>query len=312
MVNLNDNMQMNLTLNPAVRLSIVSSESLQFRFPDYGHITIACDPQLMATILSDKQPKSAEDWETTFVTEKLCHDANVAKELLQSLVGINVLVNFNQDITTRGQSILMHEHLKTKQLKTAFATPTISKVGIAGEGIIADIIKQAVSNISELNCADTGDSDYIIVVSDLPNISKLREMYKSVGKSEYKSAMWLDDGSFRNGPLHVKGESACLECFVARSRASTNFFAEVTANHESFYEGTNLLPLGSMEQSLIAYAIERHLRLLMQGQFDLIVPGQLETWDILSGEKEVGMILRNPYCDCIDNAANPTRTIRDI
>lgn len=298
-------------INPAMKLNISADNILQFRFPDSRHVTIECPAHDIATVLNEPGSAPESEWLHKLQNMPVTLEAKVAEALFGTLTQVCALIPGSYQSNTKGQAIFMHEHLVTRAAKGSFDVPTFETTSITGEGILADVISE-VLEIMSVPQVSADDADFKIVTADRPDFPALRQSYRAVGPSQFKSCVWFDDGSLRLGPLHVHNESACLECFVTRCEATAHFFEEAVAFHNQTYLSVNEKPLGRMERNLALFAVERYLRLIQNGQFDQIVPGQVESWSLLSGEKEILPVLRNPYCECEPAAVKPSRAVRDI
>lgn len=302
----------NLSLNSAVKICVAAPNILQFRFPDSHHITMECDAACLADILTWKTDASGPEWAEMLRASDLDLDDGIAEDIVQSLQNICVLIESANKTKTLGEAIFMHAHLLTKSAKSSFEVPTINKVSIVGDGVVGNIVSEIVTQMSlgQSRCAQ--ESEYKIIVSDSPAFGSIREVYKSSGEAKFKSVAWMDEGSFRIGPLHIKGESACFECFLSRTEATAHFFEEAVSFNRGKRGNERSLEIGLMEKNLIRFSIERHLRLVVNGQFNIIDPGTVESWNLLSGENSTVPVLRNPYCDCGAASGRPTKAIRDI
>ncbi len=294
-----------------MKLNVSADDILQFRFPDSRHVTIECPAQDIATVLNEPGPASESEWLHKLQNLPDTLGTDVVEALFGTLTQICALIPNSFQSDTKGQAIFMHEHLVTRAAKGSFTVPTFETASITGEGILADVLSE-VLEIMSVPQVSTDEADFKILTADSPDFPALRQSYRAVGNAQFKSCVWFDDGSFRLGPLHVRDESACLECFVTRCEATAHFFEEAVAFHNKTYLSVNEKPLGRMERNLALFAAERYLRLIQNGQFDQIVPGQVESWSLLSGAKEILPVLRNPYCECVPASVKPSRAVRDI
>lgn len=298
-------------VNPAVKLNVAADGILQFRFPDSRHVTIECPAIEIATALNKPGAAPVSEWMDKFANLSVTLAPEIAQELFGTLRQVCVLIPDSYQSDTRGRAIYMHEHLVTRAAKGSFEVPTFATVSVTGEAVLSDVISEVLEEMS-VPQASSDVADAKIVTSDRPDFPSLRNVYRAVGDAQFKSCIWFDDGSLRLGPLHVREESACLECFISRCEATAHFFEEAVAFHNTPYLSVNEKPLGHMERNLALFAVERYLRLIQQGQFDQIEPGHVESWSLLTGEKEILPVLRNPYCKCVPASAKPSRAVRDI
>ena len=298
-------------VNPAVKLNIAAENILQFRFPDSRHVTIECPAQAIATALNSAKSAPSDEWTDDLSKLADIDEPDVAEEFFKILERVCVLIPDTYQSTTNGRAIYMHEHLVTRAAKGSFAVPTFKTVSITGQGVIADVLAETLGNMA-VPQVDADTADVKIITADRPDFPSIRRAYRAVGDAPLKTCIWFDDGTLRLGPLHVHDESACLECFVTRCEATAHFFQEARAFHSKPYFSVNEKPLGRLERNLALFAVERYLSLIQQGQFDQVEPGHVEFWSLLTGEKGVLPILRNPYCGCVPASAKPSRAVRDI
>lgn len=302
---------MDYYVNPAVKLYVAAENILQIRFPDSRHVTIECPASKLAIELDQIPASSGEAWKSKFSQLSSELETDYVSELFETLCEICVLIPEEFKSNSMGRAIHMHEHLVTRGAKGSFAVPTFESISITGEGVLADVVSEVLENLSiKVNSNDAG---FKLVVADRPDLPGLRKFYAEIGGAQFKACIWLDDGSLRLGPLHVHNESSCLECFVARCEATAHFYEEAVAFHSVSYRSPNEKLPGRMERNLALFCVERYLNLIRLGQFDQIVPGQVESWSLLTGDKELLPILRNPYCgECVPASVNPSRAVRDI
>ncbi|QJF57862.1 TOMM precursor leader peptide-binding protein (plasmid) [Aeromonas salmonicida subsp. salmonicida] len=235
-----------------------------------------------------------------------------AAELLDGLITIGAIHAERLTVNNAFDAMLAHEDCRCRQIKKGdIDNFVINSVGVYGKGELARITQEAVVEVSGMHLSLKAP-DIIFVCCDTDDMPTLLETWEATPEARLKIAFWFDGGALRLGPVCVAGETACLSCFASRSNAASQFIDEATAYQAAAPLVVSTLPLGPAVTNLASYIVMRTLLLAQAGQFNLLEPGTLVTWSILTGMSYKKFILRNPFCQSCSDINRPTRAIRDM
>lgn len=299
-----------LSLTKSASINKIDAGRVQIRFPDHNHITLECETTLLQSIFDQKESLSAEKW-----IALLCRNgvsAEDAEPFLQGLVGAGVINRERLSVNDQFDSLLAREDVNTAAIKQGeIDNFDLKQIGVYGDCQLANLARDCLGGLP--GCIYTEDTpDFAIVVQDNDNMTTLSQRWSDAPAAKFKTAFWFDGGALRLGPGHIPGETACIDCFLARTEAASQFTDEARTYRHNGVEPLYLLPLGQSVADLSRYILTRTARLARAGQFNILKPGHLETWSILSGSSSRVAVLRNPFCPTCSDYDAPLRAIRDM
>ncbi|MEF2509959.1 TOMM precursor leader peptide-binding protein [Vibrio mimicus] len=295
----------------ASKLSLIDRGRVQLRFPDYNHVTLEFDSsKTLQEILMTDGARSREDW---LVRIAQCGvSPEDATDVLDGLIAVGAIHAERMAVSDAFDALLAHEDCRSRQIKKGLIDDfVINRVGVYGAGELARITQGAVSVVPGMQISQTVP-DIVFVCCDIDDMPTLRETWKNAPEARLKIAFWFDGGALRLGPIYVAGETACISCFATRTDAASQFIDEATAYQIASPLAVCVLPLGPTITNLATYIVMRTLHLAKSGQFNVLEPGTLETWSILTGMSSKKFVLRNPFCPDCSDIDRPKRAIRDM
>lgn len=295
-------------LNPAISLNVFSEEKFQFRFPNANHVTIHHSPEYYEKIIQKTGVYKPEEWIEVISGAGVPDDETEA--VFSTLTEIGVLVDGRRKISNLMDALLAHEDTTSNFARKEFQLPSFETVSVLGSGAIADAVRTFLNG--QLGLSPGEDGDMRIVVCDEENIAQLSALWEKTKGSKFATALWSDGVSYRVGPLWVPGESACYECFLDRTRASSQFpdeFESLRTNHPI---GAGRPDFTEGQMGLLNFVLERYFRLVGDGFFNVIEPGTIENWNFFVGDRKVQRVLRNPYCSHCSVGTMSSRAVRDL
>ncbi|WP_293575072.1 hypothetical protein [Phaeobacter sp.] len=299
-----------LYLTKSASINKIDSERVQIRFPDHNHVTLECDAALLQRIFDQKEGLSADNWIDLICCNGVPADA--AEPFLQGLMSAGVINRERLSVNDWFDSLLAREDVNTAVVKQGeIDNFDLTRIGVYGNCPLADIARRGLGGLP--GGVYTEDApDFAIVVQDNDNMSKLSQRWSDAPAAKFKTAFWFDGGALRLGPGHIPGETACIDCFLARTEAASQFTDEARTYRHTGAEPLYSLPLGQSVADLSRYILTRTVRLARGGQFNILKPGHLETWSVLSGTSSRVAVLRNPFCSTCSDYDAPLRAIRDM
>ena len=302
-------MPMKYTTNPTVTLNPFSPTTMQIRFADGNHVSVAHDPGDISLVLEHGGEYSLSEWRDILTTKGM--EFEKAEELLGLLRHLGALIVSDSTTESLTDALFENEDGLVRPFKFHLREPAVTSVAIEGDGELHTVACDAVSRME--NLTSTSEScDLVIVCSDSENLPLISELWKSSPESSFKFALWSDGGGIRLGPMWVKHESACFACYVRRLMASSDHVEESIAFANSRHDRVRSLPLGRPALDLARYAVYRALRMHQRSLFHILEPGYVERWDILRGIAERFYVLRNPYCPACSSGPASRRAVRDM
>lgn len=295
-------------INPAVGLNVIDENVIQFRFPNSNHITLRHSSSFYGHILDKTGTLKPKGWMDVIADAGVA--ANEVEDVFSMLTDIGVLVDGERPMEDHLDALLAHEDVLSKFSRHVLQLPAFQTVSVAGDGVIADAVRDFVSEQKDFALVDEGE--FRIIVADEERIGVLSELWKSTKGAKFAAAVWSDGISFRFGPLWVPNESACFECFLDRSRASSQFPEEFEAMRSNKFAATKRPKFTQGQMGLLTFALERYLRLIYNGLFDVVEPGVIENLNFFGGDRKVQRVLRNPYCDNCSAGSMSSRAVRDL
>ncbi|MCZ0753789.1 TOMM precursor leader peptide-binding protein [Aeromonas enteropelogenes] len=299
------------TVLKASKLSLIDRDRVQLRFPDNNHVTLEFDSKTLQEILTTNSALSREDW---IVRITQCGvTVEEAADLLDGLIAVGAIHAERMTVSNAFDALLAHEDCRSRQVKQGDIDDfVINCVGVYGTGELARITQDAADVVFGIKRPSVVEPDMVFVCCDIDDMPTLLDTWKTAPEARLKIAFWFDGGALRLGPVYVPGESACISCFVTRTDAASQFIDEAVAYHTSSPLAACILPLGLTIASLATYIVMRTFHLAKSGQFNVLEPGTIETWAVLTGMSSKKFVLRNPFCPGCSDIDRPKRAIRDM
>ncbi|NOI95381.1 hypothetical protein [Vibrio sp. T3Y01] len=297
-------------VNKTLKISVINNEKVQFRYPDYNNVTIEFSSNIIQSIVMTDSIMSYEDW-LTKITEYGVESEDV-EDIFNDLLSLGVIHAERMGINNTFDSLLANEDLRTLELKKDVIDSLIIKnVGVFGSGELADIVKNSIKRVS--NMEESQDNpDITFICCDSDDISSIKSLWKNSPDSLLKVAFWFDGGTLRLGPFSILNESACFNCFADRINSASQFIDEAEVYDLTLPISVSNLPLGITINNLASYIVMRTLNLAKVRQFNILEPSNVESWAVLTGEYSKKFVVRNPFCSTCSDVERPKRAIRDM
>lgn len=303
-------MLVELSLTKSASINKIDAERVQIRFPDHNHITLECEAALLQQVFSQKETLPTEKW-----IDLLCRNGvptDAAEPFLQGLMSAGVINRERLSVNDQFDALLARDDVNTAVIKQGEIDGfDLTRIGVYGDCQLADIARDCLSGLPGGIYSEDAP-DFAIIVQANDNMRQLSQRWSETPKAKFKTAFWFDGGALRLGPGHIPGETACIDCFLARTEAASQFADEARTYRHYGVEPLYSLPLGQSIADLSRYILTRTARLARAGQFNVLKPGHLETWSILSGTSSRVAVLRNPFCPTCSDYDAPLRAIRDM
>lgn len=293
-------------LNSLVTWHEVEGDRLQVRFPDGDHITFDRDGAAIGRLLTEMSSAARVD------------DDPLAAALFDLLGDRNMLIR-----AATPDRDWMEDALEYV-LRLAEGQPNISPLEkargmlmhIRGTGWLADLTREAcaVVGINTVNPQILDDEPGLIVaVADLVSYDWFSHVNaEAVANGVPVVFVWREVGRIVVGPLVLPRLSACFECYRRRVRMNVKFAAEFDAQARA--QPAELAAAGSELASGSARTfIARQLLLIAAGAYDMVEPGAVHSYDLLTLEHGRQPVLKVPRCPvCSSLAQSPKRSVRAI
>lgn len=305
-------------VHPSITWQQFDDEHLQIRVPDGQHITLTESVDAVNLMLNHlSTPQSYDD------IVKWAEKAQIGKEELDSTLttlheySIIIESNKNEDLGLFGNVIDFNINSSTS-IRSGLPFPYFTHFDVIGDKNIKACVTSATATLEQqlaakntkgttsplrIVCSDTGDQQYI-----------LAENSKAINdKVAMLPVQWTDE-FLSIGPLYIPEESSCYQCLNIRRRAASNFLPELDGVLNKAVQRSTNPQFDTYLNHLITYAVGRYLSIVSHGMFHLIKPNEMESWDVIKGEKTVGEVLKVPRCDACGRkkASDPIRAIRDL
>lgn len=303
--------QQHIGIDPLLEWNLLSTgDRLQLRFPDGRHVTFDRDGHrilgcLTALASGDLQP----DTLTSALVEML-RDRRALSSIEDA--GCDWAVDVYDYVFRRAGS--SHDRMGRCDANTA---RTVS-VATYGNGWAHDLVAESADLLGLRNVVDvdaiTADS-LLIVASNLNDPTLFSQMNaRAVGVGARVLFVHRNQGRLVIGPLVIPGETACYACYLTRRRASAKFKDEfdshssMVVNPRARDNSPSAVAKG-LCQSLIAL----HMLSAAAGAYDLIEPGTIYSFDIVTMEKLRQPILKVARCQvCSGYGGSPKHAVRAI
>lgn len=293
-------------LNSLVTWHEMEDDRLQVRFPDGDHITFDRDGAAIGRLLTEMSSSARAG------------DDPLAAAVFVFLGDRNMLIKAMTPDRDWMEDAL--EYI----LRLAEGQPSISPLekardmlmDVRGKGWLADLAREAcaVVGIKTANGQPLDEEPGLIVaVADLVSYDWFSEVNaEAVAKGVPVIFMWREVGRIVVGPLVLPRLSACFECYRRRVRMNVKFVAEFDA--QACGRPAGLAAAGSELASGSARTfIARQLLLIAAGAYDMVEPGAVHSYDLLTLEHGRQPVLKVPRCPvCSSLAQAPKRSVRAI
>ncbi|GAA8432855.1 hypothetical protein [Helicobacter pylori] len=293
---------------PTLKCNIIESNKVQLRFPNSQCLTIDYNSKVISRILNYKGSQNKNAW-ITYMKQSGVYNPDQLFDLFTNIGAL--CINEDNEISEIIDANLLFESHKTYLVRnTILNIPHFKTIQIVGEGELFSLCIKYIKNYTKIKVSHN-NPDIVLICSDTDNIDYLKNKWNISYNSQLKLVFWCDNEMIRLGPIHVRDESACFECYLKRSLASSHFKEEMLSFNRNGDTRLHKIALGSCVKSLATYIFLRTLRLIHLRQFHILKPGLLESWNIINGTYSNKIVLRNTFCDyCSKNT--PKRAIRDM
>ncbi len=183
-------------------------------------------------------------------------------------------------------------------------------IKVTGEGCLA-----LAAGSRHTEDVEITDDTLVVALSDWEDRDFFDDQYRAALKvgCSILSVRWVENRLFV-GPLIIRGEGPCYDCYFHRAVASTSHVPE-------FHAQTSQMPTSTVERlddkvirSFVDYVIERQIALIMAGAFDQAAYASVERWDPYTGQVDRGVLHKIPYCGSCGGAKvdDPVAAVRDL
>jgi len=294
---------------------------LQIRVPDGQNLTLEESSFEVAKILQQlSEPRTYEDTVQWALTNDI--DPETLDTALSTLNEYSIIVessnNSAASLPSIFKNVLDFNINSSKALRSGLPFPYFNHLEVEGDGDLKNLASDAAEDVSSFLNEYNKSSELRslrVVCSTSGNQQYLREQNKQAVKDGVAMlAVQWNDEMLSIGPLYIPNESACYECLTVRRRAATNFLTELDASLNGQVQRPHEPKMDKVISQLAGYAIGRYLSIVTTGMFHLIKPNEVETWDVIKGEKQAGEVLKVPRCDVCGRkkSSDPIRAIRDL
>lgn len=310
-----------LYVHSAVSWLQCDDKRLQIRVPDGQNLTIDESSYEVEKILQRlSKPQTYNDTVQWALTNNI--DPEVLDIALSTLNEYSIILETSNNNDTLlpsiFKSVLDFNINSSKALRSGLPFPYFNHIEVSGKGDLKHLTKDVAEDVRKFLNAYNQPSELrsLRVVCSTPGDQQyLREQNKKAVKDGVAmlTVQWSDE-MLSIGPLYIPNESACYECLTVRRRAATNFLTELDASLNNQIQRAHELKLDKVISQLAGFVIGRYLYIVTTGMFHLIKPNEVETWDVVKGEKHIGEVLKVPRCDVCGRkkASDPIRAIRDL
>ncbi len=259
---------------PTLKCNIIDSDKVQLRFPNSQCLTIKYNSEAIHRILSCQNIQDKGAW----VGYMKQNGASNSDQLFELFVNTGVFcVNEGDTIDEVIDANLLYESHQTYLVRnTVLDIPYFKTIQIIGEGELFSLCVKNLKNYTKIKASYT-NPDIVLICSDTDSIDFLRDQWRSSYNSQLKMIFWCDNEMLRLGPIHIRDESACFECYIKRSLASSHYREEMLSFNKNGDTRLYKTTLGSCVESLASYIFLRTLRLIYSRQFHILKPGSLES-----------------------------------
>ncbi|NHB25838.1 hypothetical protein EXT00_02180 [Helicobacter pylori] len=293
---------------PTLKCNIINSNKVQLRFPNSQCLTIKYDSKTISKILSYQGIQNKDAW----IKHMKKSGANNPDQLFELFTNTGTFcINENNATSEMIDANLLHESHQTYLVRnTVLDIPHFKTIQIIGKGELFSLCIENLKNYTQIKASYT-TPDIVLICSDTDNIDYLKNQWNASYNSQLKLVFWCDNEMLHLGPVHIRDESACFECYLKRSLASSHFREEMLSFNRNGDTRIHKIALGLCIESLATYIFLRTLRLIYLKQFHILKPGLLESWVINNGSYSNKVVLRNTFCNCCSKNV-PKRAIRNM
>jgi bacteriocin biosynthesis cyclodehydratase domain-containing protein len=293
-------------LNSLVTWHDVEGDRLQVRFPDGDHITFDADGKAISKILNSLSSGVIATDDSLFAA--IFDLLGERKLVIKTMRRDRDWMEDALDYILR----LAEDQPQSAPLDLVYG----ARMDIRGTGWLAELTREA-CEIVGIQTIDSHSSEegpsLVVAVADSVSYDWFSEVNaETVAKGVSAVFMWREVGRIVAGPLVLPRLSACFECYRWRVRMNMKFGAEFDAHAR--VQPSNFKAIGSeLANGSARTFIGRQLLLIAARAYDIVQPGAVHSYDLLTLEHGRQPVLKAPRCRvCSSSPLSPKRSVRAI
>lgn len=306
----------NQVLHPLVHVVCVDETRTQIRLPDGEAITLTTDgfplPEFLDALRSGTLSLAQHPLRATFDS----YDAHRSL-LLKWLHDRHALVEDGRRHGLVDTLDALLDYVSDRSMRTAPLQREVAFVSVVGTGVVADAARRVMGKTGQL--ADENPdvpASLSIVCADFDNFSLFHaENEKAVERNLPVLFAWKSGARILLGPLVRPHQSACFHCYAERRISNTQFIDEFEA-----LVGQNEDEAPALDDSLgligglVEFLLARHVKLIMCKVVNLVLPGNIYAYHLVSGTTKTHPVVKLPRCAVCGSAREDklVRAVRDL
>lgn len=308
-----------LRVHPAAQIVDLGDGRVQVRVPDGDHVTLETRGLPLADHLNALKQGTA-------IPEALLGEVHedqkaVWDRVLAALSERGLLVKEGEEVPA-GDSLMSAFDYVSRRARIFSRKQTDQDaprtVEVRGEGLIADAARRCMRGLGlsagkpscgapglTFICCDHDDFDFFLA----ENAAALKTRSRASFMRKSGSRLLI-------GPIVVPYQTACFNCYRERLESNIEFIEEFealvrpgkTGPGERLTDGTGLL------SGLVGFLVTHHVVFALEGVMHVVKPGEVHSFDLLSGKTRRHPVLKLPRCRECGRAREGAlaRAVRDL
>jgi bacteriocin biosynthesis cyclodehydratase domain-containing protein len=304
----------NQFLHPLVHVVRVDDARTQLRLPDGEDLTLTTDgfplPEFLDALRTGIQSLAQHPLRATFDSYETHRNL-----LLRMLRERHALIEGDHRQGPVDTLDMLLNYVSNRSMRASPLQRDAALVSIVGTGVIADAARCVMGKTGQLANADTPIS-LSIVCADFDNFSLFgAENEKMIERNVPVLFVWKSGARILLGPLVRPHQSACFHCYLERRASNTLFIDEFEA-----LVGQRDIDAPPLDDSLgligglVEFLLARHVKLIMDKVPNLVMPGNVYTYHLVSGTTQTHPVVKLPRCAVCGGAREDklVHAVRDL
>jgi len=308
----------NEALHPLVHVVRVDDTRTQIRLSDGESVTLRSNgfplPEFLEALRSGTRSLAHHPLQHVFDT----YGAH-RSSLLDLLRERHALVDADGSVGPTDTLHALLDYVSGRTMRAAPSRRAFSSVSVAGSGVIADAARRVFGKTRQLDEAAANPAtpaSLKIVCADFDNFSLFQAENETAVEHEVPALfVWKSGVRILVGPLVRPRQSACFHCYAERRISNTHFIDEYEAlvgqpEGEAPVLDDSLGLIGGLVEFLLA----RHVKLIANEVANLVTPGSVYTYDLVSGCTKTHPVVKLPRCAVCGSGREDRllRAVRDL
>jgi bacteriocin biosynthesis cyclodehydratase domain-containing protein len=302
-------------LHPLVHVVRIDETRTQLRLPDGESLTLTSDgfplPEFLDALRTGTQSLGQHPLRATFDSyETHCN------RLIEMLRERHALIEGDQRQGPVDTLHMLLNYVSDRSMRSSPLQRDDGLVSVVGVGVIADAARCVMAKTGQLAKQADAFISLSIVCADFDDFSLFgAENEKMVERNMPVLFVWKSGARILLGPLVRPHQSACFHCYFERRASNTLFIDEFEA-----LVGQRDIDAPPLDDSmgliggLVEFLLARHVKLIMDKVANLVMPGNVYTYHLVSGTTQTHPVVKLPRCAVCGGAREDklVRAVRDL